>query len=94
MNSVTIFSTLFKYADSTEKTTRTLLENFEGFSHILKEHSGEKRYLGVFSNPTAIILNIKTSVSKKIASPRIRFSNFVIEYFRKNEKVRKTTVAC
>ena len=32
-------------------TTRTLLENFEGFSQILKEQSGEKRYLGVFTNP-------------------------------------------
>ena len=29
------------YADTT-RTTQTLLENFEGFSHILKEQSGEK----------------------------------------------------
>ena len=42
------------YAD-TDKTMGTLLENFEGFSQILKEPSGEKRYLGVFKNPTAII---------------------------------------
>ena len=39
----------------TDKTTRTLSENFEGFSQILKEQSGEKRYLGVFTNPIAII---------------------------------------
>ena len=42
------------YAD-TDKTTRTFSENFEGFSQILKEQSGEKRYLVVFSNPIAII---------------------------------------
>ena len=44
-----------KYAD-TDKTTQTLLENFEGFSQILKEQSGEKKYLGLFTNPIAIIL--------------------------------------
>ena len=42
------------YPDTT-KTKRTLLENFEGFSQILKEQSGEKRYLGVFTHPIAII---------------------------------------
>ena len=42
------------YAD-TDKTTWTLSENFEGFSQILKEQSGEKKYLGVFTNPIAII---------------------------------------
>ena len=35
------------YAD-TSKTTRTLFENFEGFSQILKEQSGKKKYLDVF----------------------------------------------
>ena len=29
---------------------RTLTENFEGFLKVLKELSGEKRYLGVFTN--------------------------------------------
>ena len=29
-------------------------ENFEGFSQILNEQSGEKRYLGVFTLPIAI----------------------------------------
>ena len=42
------------YVDTT-KATHTLLENFEGFSQILKEQSGEKKYLGVFTNPLAII---------------------------------------
>ena len=42
------------YAD-TDKTTKKLSGNFEGFSQILKEQSGEKRYLGVFTNPIAII---------------------------------------
>ena len=39
----------------TDKTTRTLSENFEGFSWILKKQSGEKRFLGVFTNTIAII---------------------------------------
>ena len=34
---------------------QTLLKNFEGFSQSLKEQSGEKRHLGVFTNPIAII---------------------------------------
>ena len=36
------------YAD-TDITTQTLLKTFEGFSQILKEQSGKKRYLGVFT---------------------------------------------
>ena len=47
----------------TDKTARTLSENFEGFSQILKEQSGEERNLGVFTIPTAIIENMNTSVS-------------------------------
>ena len=31
------------------------LKKFEGFSQILKEQSDEKRYLGVFTHPIAII---------------------------------------
>ena len=42
------------YAD-TSMTTWTLFENFEGFSKILKEQSGKKRYLGVFTHQIAII---------------------------------------
>ena len=42
------------YAD-TSMTMWTLFENFEGFSQILKEQSGKKRYLGVFTHPIAII---------------------------------------
>ena len=30
-------------------------ENFEGFSQILKEQSSEKMYLGVLTNPIAIV---------------------------------------
>ena len=40
---------------TTDKTLWTLSENFEEFSQMLKEQSGEKRYLGVFKNPAAII---------------------------------------
>ena len=36
-------------------TTRTLLENLDGFSQILKGHSSEKKYLGVFTYPIALI---------------------------------------
>ena len=42
------------YAD-TDKITPTLSKNYEGFPQILKEQSDEKRYLGVFTNPIAII---------------------------------------
>ena len=47
-------STYNGYAD-TIKTTRTLLENFEGFSQIPKEQSGKISYLGEFTCPIAII---------------------------------------
>ena len=36
--------------DYIDKTMWTLSENFEPFSQILKEQSGVKRYLGVFTN--------------------------------------------
>ena len=39
----------------TSMTTQTLFINFEGFSHILKEQSGKKRYLGAFTHQIAII---------------------------------------
>ena len=41
--------------EDTSMTTRTLFENFEGFSHILKEQSVKKRYFGDFTHPMAII---------------------------------------
>ena len=52
------------YAD-TLMTTQTLFENFEGFSQILKEQSGKKMYLDVFTHPIAIIQKIETAVSKE-----------------------------
>ena len=39
----------------TSMTTQTLFENFEGFSQILKEQSGKKRYFGVFTHPITIM---------------------------------------
>ena len=42
-------------AQSKDRTTQTLLENFEG-SFFLKEQSGKKGYLGAFTHPVAIIL--------------------------------------
>ena len=54
MTTWTGVSVVKKYAD-TEKTTRTLSENFERFSQILKKQSGGKRYLVVYTHPTAII---------------------------------------
>ena len=35
-------------------TTQTLSENFKGFSQILKEQSGKKKYADVFTNSIAI----------------------------------------
>ena len=54
-------------------------KNFEGFSQILKEQSGEKRYLGVFTIPIAIIK---------------KYEKFAIKYFCENEKVSETVFAC
>ena len=45
------------YAD-TAMTTRTLLDNLDGFSQILKGHSSEKKFLGVFTYPIALIKKI------------------------------------
>ena len=42
------------YAD-TSMTKRAVNENFDGFSQILKEQFGRKRYLSVFTHPIAII---------------------------------------
>ena len=78
------------------KTMWTFSENFEGFSQILKEQSGEKRYLGVFTRSIAIIKKYeKCPYVKKNLRVRVvvdyadsRFSNFAIEYLRENKKVR------
>ena len=72
------------YAD-TDKTTRTLSENFEGFSQILKEQSGKKCYFGAFTHPIAIIKNLQISKSNE---------KITIEYLHENKKVRETVLAC
>ena len=85
-----------------EKTTRTFLENFEGFSQILKEQSEEKMYLSVFTHPIAIIKkNCKCLYLRKNLLAHVvvdyaytRFTNFAIKYLRENEKVRETVFAC
>ena len=74
---------------------RTLSENFEGFSEILKEQSGKKSYLGAFTHPIAIIQKYENiRILRKIVCPRTIqwlsvhvFSNFAIEYLRENDKV-------
>ena len=49
-----------------EKTSRTLSENFEGFSQILKEQKGEKgTVLGCVHKSNNNNLKIKTSDLKK-----------------------------
>ena len=58
--------------------------NLEGFSQILKEQSGEKRYLSVFTHTIARIW--------KYENYHI-YWKFAIEYLRKNEKVRQTVFA-
>ena len=61
MNRQKLFCKLFRFHediwDDKDKsvTKRTLFENFEGFSHILKEQSVKKRYFGDFTHPMAII---------------------------------------
>ena len=47
MNRQKRFWGFFRFRE--DKTTRTLSENAEGFSQILKEQSGEKGYLDVFT---------------------------------------------
>ena len=81
---------------------RTLSENFEGFSQILKEQADEKRYWGVFTTPIAVIKNIIMSVSKekfaieyrKQKSLRNRFCLFSygahVKSFKQKRKVRKS----
>ena len=80
-------------------TLPTLSEDFQGFSQILKEQSGEKRYLGVLKHPITIIQKyfFKTYLQNKLFVPIVvdrRFSNFAIGYLRENGNVRKTTFAC
>ena len=70
------------YAD-TDKTMRTLSENFEGFSQILK--ATEKRYLGIFTKQLAIIQKYE-NVSIVVDYANMRFSNVAIEYLREHEK--------
>ena len=85
-------------------TTRTLFKNFEGVSQILKEQSGIKRYLGVFSVHTSNSNNLqiwkppyltkKSGVLVVVDYADTGFSIFAIEYLRENENVCKTVFAC
>ena len=64
-----------------DKTTPTLLENFEGFSQILKEQSDEKKVLGCFYNPNSnnlIIWKKNLHVSVVVVFADTLFSIFVI----------------
>ena len=45
-------------ANNCDKTTRTLSENFEGFSQILKEQSGKKKILRFVYKPNSNNLKI------------------------------------
>ena len=52
-------------------TTRTLFENFEGFSQILKEQSGKKGFWVCLDIHKQKFKNLKTAVSKeKFGCPR------------------------
>ena len=73
-----------KYVN-TDKTMRTLSENFEGFSQILKEQSDEKWYLGVFTNSIEKFKNMKTLYLKKNLTTRTRDFRTVWLVIRKNE---------
>ena len=75
---------------------RTLFENFEGFSQILKEQSGDNSYLDVFTHPIAIILKkwnapyLKKSGVVDYADTR--FSNFAKKKFRETVKIVENLV--
>ena len=91
-------------------TTRTLFKNFEGVSQILKEQSGIKRYLGMFSVHTSNSNNLqiwkppyltkKSGVLVVVDYADTGFSIFAIEYLRENENlrenetVRETVLVC
>ena len=78
--------------------------NFEGFSQILKEQSGKKLSLGVFTQYTSNSNNLKiwkqrylkknSGVCVIIYYQDTGFSIFTIEYLCENEKVHETIVAC
>ena len=55
-------------------TTRTLSENFEGFSQILKEQSGKKEVLGCVCTPNSNNLKIWKPPYQKI-NLRVRVVN-------------------
>ena len=71
-------------------TTQTLFENFEGFSQILNEQSGNKMYLGMFTHPIAIIKKFKLQYLKKNLNVRI----FELSENVKMKKVHETVYAC
>ena len=47
--------TMSAWSTTTLSVVNNTFEKFEGFSQILKEQSGDKRYLGVLTNPIEII---------------------------------------
>ena len=74
------------YAD-TYNTMQTLSENFEGFSQILKEQSGEKRYLDVFTHPIALFMNMKLGDSVGIDYADTHFRTLRSNIFAKTKKI-------
>ena len=61
------------------------MENFEGFSQLLKEQSDEKS--------TWACLHIHTN-SNNLKILWLKFSNFLIECLRDNGNVREIVLAC
>ena len=76
----------------------TLLENFEGYSQILKEQSGKKSFNTSNSNNLKIwkspYLKKKIGIRVVVDFMDTRFSNFAIKYLRENKKFRKTIFSC
>ena len=62
------------------------MENFEGFSQLLKEQSDEK------STWACLLFTYTNSNNLKILW--LKFSNFLIECLRDNGKVREIVLAC
>ena len=100
MTTQTFAEIVLDYAD-TDKTTRTLSENFEGFSQILKEQSGKKGIWCVYTFNRNNLKILKPPYLKKNSGVRIvvdygdtGFSIFAIKYLRENEKVCEIVFAC
>ena len=81
---------------NTSMTMRTVNENFDGFSQILKEQFGRKRYLSVFTHPIAIIWKFENRCIQRICiNTEVTATSFVFSKsvfcLRKPEAIENDT---